>query len=627
MDRAIRPDDPAASRSEHQRGNIVDLRTQRQHCRRGWPSALVLIIALLAGCGRPLPTPRPLPLGALTLVGNGTSADGSFAAIAIPPAATAIVRWSADNFATSHDSTPASGIQADGSTRYAFAGDATPLDPLPPTTITIVARFLDGAGTPLGIASATLAYNPAAHTFVDLGGPPTIPENVAIGELADRGIVYGYGDGSGRFGPADRVLRSQAAALVVRSLGWGAEVGRTEFPDRAGTNDELWNSVRVLADRGVARGYVDGTFGPNDPVTEAQVIALITRAMVARGYWVAQPDDPARYQAFPAASGLRSDALTFAHYLDDAGGVPGAGTGWATWSLPATRQWIALALWRATQWREGLLTATALPVARTDPTLVGAGDIAGCDTDGDEATAHLLDRLPGTVFTLGDNAYPNGTPAEYACYDASWGRHLARTRPAPGNHEYYTPGAVGYYGYFGAAAGDPRRGYYSYDLGEWHIVALNSNCAAIGGCGAGSPQETWLRADLAAHPATCTLAYWHQARFSSGSHGSDAAFADLWRALYDGGADVILAGHDHDYERFAPQRADGTRDDQRGIRQIVVGTGGRSHYPVVGTANSEAWNGTTSGVLRLVLHPTSYDWQFVPIVGQAFADHGSARCH
>lgn len=162
------------------------------------------------------------------------------------------------------------------------------------------------------------------------------------------------------------------------------------------------------------------------------------------------------------------------------------------------------------------LTATRPGASPTAAVLVGAGDIASCASDGDEATANLLDAIGGVVFTLGDHAYRTGTPIEFAaCYDPSWGRHKSRTRPAPGNHDYYTAGAFGYFDYFGGAAGDPDKGYYSYNLGAWHIIVLNSNCSKIDGCGPGSPQEQWLRADLAAHPAKCTLAYWHHPRFSS----------------------------------------------------------------------------------------------------------------
>jgi PKD repeat protein len=261
-------------------------------------------------------------------------------------------------------------------------------------------------------------------------------------------------------------------------------------------------------------------------------------------------------------------------------------------------------------------------------TLVGAGTVASCSRSGDEATAAILDATPGTVFTLGDNVYPSGSLANYQnCYDPSWGRHKARTAPALGNHEYDTsPTAADYFTYFGAAAGDPTKGYYSYDLGAWHIVALNSNVSMS----AGSTQEQWLRADLAAHPQRCTLAYWHHPRFSSGStHGSMVGSQPLWQALYDAGAELVLSGHEHNYERFAPQTPGGTLDLARGIREFVVGTGGGSGAYPFGTpiANSEVRITGVNGVLKLTLGDGSYSWQFIPVAGQTATDSGSGTCH
>jgi acid phosphatase type 7 len=279
-----------------------------------------------------------------------------------------------------------------------------------------------------------------------------------------------------------------------------------------------------------------------------------------------------------------------------------------------------------------ITTPTTPPetTTQTDPVFVGAGDIASCASSGDEATASLLDGIPGTVYTLGDNAYNSGTDDEFAnCYNSSWGRHKARTRPSVGNHEYLTAGASGYYNYFGAAAGESSKGYYSYDLGAWHIVALNSMCENVGGCGASSPMVTWLMGDLATNPSSCTLAYWHHPVFSSGSeHGNDPKMIPSWDALYAAGADVVLSGHDHDYERFAPQTSSGIGDPARGIREFVVGTGGGSPR-AFGTirANSEVRNSDTNGVLKLTLHATSYEWQFVPASGMTFADSGSGSCH
>ena len=261
--------------------------------------------------------------------------------------------------------------------------------------------------------------------------------------------------------------------------------------------------------------------------------------------------------------------------------------------------------------------------------LVAAGDVASCDSRGDEATAKLLARLPGTIALLGDAAYERGTDGEFArCFGPSWGRFRPRIRPALGNHEYLAHrDAAPYFRYFGAAAGSPR-GFYDYRLGAWHVVVLNSNCAPAGGCAAGSPQERWLRAQLSSDPTRCTVAYSHHPRFSSGFHGNDASLRDLWRALYEGGADVVLAGHDHHYERFAPQTPEGKLDRRRGLRQFVVGTGGRRLYPALRRLPaSEVRHNGSYGVLSLRLDPGSYRWRFVPVAGERFTDTGTGRCH
>jgi acid phosphatase type 7 len=274
--------------------------------------------------------------------------------------------------------------------------------------------------------------------------------------------------------------------------------------------------------------------------------------------------------------------------------------------------------------------ASAVADSNPDVVLIGAGDIADCDDlAGAEATAKLLEANPGTVMALGDLAYPNGTEADFRCYDKTWGRVKDRTRPAVGNHEFHSAGASYYFHYFGAAAGDPKTGYYSYDLGAWHIVVLNTECSQVGGCEAGSPEEKWLRADLAAHPAACTLAYAHKPRFSSGlTHGSDPQLTAFWQALYDGKAALYLAGHDHDYERFAPQDAHERADLQRGIREFVVGTGGKSHrYFGFTRPNSEVRNHDTYGVLKLTLKKNGYEWKFLPEAGKSFSDSGTGSCH
>ena len=274
------------------------------------------------------------------------------------------------------------------------------------------------------------------------------------------------------------------------------------------------------------------------------------------------------------------------------------------------------------------LPRTSAPIS--DPVLVGAGDIADCASSGDEATAKLLDDVSGTVYTTGDNAYESGAPSEFSeCYEPTWGRHKARTKPSVGNHEYYTQEASGYFDYFGSAAGDPKKGYYSYDLGGWHVVVLNSQCWQVVPCGPYSPMINWLEQDLASSPMPCTLAYWHNPLFSSGYHGNYPWMKPAWEALYAADAEVVLNGHDHNYERFAPQSPSGAADDARGIRQFVVGTGGRELRPFRTTieANSEARNANTFGVLKLTLHPNSYEWKFVPVAGKSFTDSGTSGCH
>jgi hypothetical protein len=268
-------------------------------------------------------------------------------------------------------------------------------------------------------------------------------------------------------------------------------------------------------------------------------------------------------------------------------------------------------------------TVAGPPFAST-PVLVAAGDIATGSAPS-EATARLLDRIPGIIVALGDNAYEDGTDTNYAQkYDPTWGRHKARTRPCPGNHDYHTSQAAGYFRYFGVNAGPVDRGYYSYDVGDWHVISLNSSIDMS----AGSPQERWLRADLAANASECTIAYWHHPRFSSGTHGSSTASQPLWQALYEAGAEIVMVGHDHNYQRFAPQTATGAADPERGIREFVVGTGGAGLYrfsqPI---ANTEAYNVDTYGVLKLTLGRGTYSWEFIPIAGQIYRDAGSGVCH
>ena len=271
----------------------------------------------------------------------------------------------------------------------------------------------------------------------------------------------------------------------------------------------------------------------------------------------------------------------------------------------------------------------------TPEVFIGAGDIAACGieatTDHVRMSGAILDTTPGTVFAAGDEAYPAGSVKDYAtCYAPYWGRFKKRTHPVPGNHDYDTPGAAGYFGYYGVAAGDSTRGWYSFELGAWHIVMLNSNFHDAKNHIPKAAELAWLQADLAAHPSRCTLAMWHHPRFSSGTtHGSDTLMTPLWQVLYDAGADVIVNGHEHNYERFAPQGPDGTLDTLRGIREFVAGTGGSGFYhfgPPI--ANSQDTT-TQHGLLKLTLYDSAYHWDFIPIPAYAHphADSGTALCH
>jgi len=272
----------------------------------------------------------------------------------------------------------------------------------------------------------------------------------------------------------------------------------------------------------------------------------------------------------------------------------------------------------------------------TDVVLIGAGDIAdglGFNLSGAFATAALLDANPAaTVFADGDHAYGHATDGDFArSYDPTWGRAKLRTIPVIGRHDYDSLNAAGYFNYFGPAAGDPTKGYYSIDLGAWHIVALNSECSYVpGGCGVGSPQETWLRNDLASHTQACTLALFHEPLYTSSSQITpNAAVQPLWQDLYNNNADLIVNGHAHNYERFAPQDANAHLDTARGIVEIIAGTGGEGHFPFNASIapNSLVRNADTFGVLQLTLHESSFDWQFIPVAGKTFADSGTQACH
>jgi hypothetical protein len=263
------------------------------------------------------------------------------------------------------------------------------------------------------------------------------------------------------------------------------------------------------------------------------------------------------------------------------------------------------------------------PSGYGDATLVGAGDIGWCGSAAPIATAKLLQQVPGAVFTAGDNAYMSGTMQQFEnCYNPSWGADKARTHPAPGNHDHASGSSAPYFVYFGENAGPPGRGYYSYDLQAWHIVSLDSNQPS----GEGSAEWTWLKQDLQSSTRPCTLAYWHHPLFSSGPHGPQVAVRDLWRLLYDAGAEIVVSAHDHLYERFAPQTPDGKADEARGIRQFTVGTGGAPLYDVRRLMPNSEFTAKEWGVLELTLTPTGYRWAFLSTAGGTL-DSGQGDCH
>ncbi|MBX3064472.1 MAG: metallophosphoesterase [Anaerolineae bacterium] len=264
---------------------------------------------------------------------------------------------------------------------------------------------------------------------------------------------------------------------------------------------------------------------------------------------------------------------------------------------------------------------------QTDPVIVAAGDIAACGLPFDEKTADLLDNIDGAVLALGDTVYPDGTADQFAqCYDPTWGRHKKRTYPTLGNHEYNTKGATGYFDYFGARARPEGYSYYSFDIGTWHIISLNSNIDArpVGN------QGMWLRADLEAHKVKCTLVFFHHPLFSSRPlPDGNLRMKQFWEVLYEYGVDVILNGDVHYYERMMPQTPDGIADPEHGIRQFIVGTGGASLAPNNGASaapTSEVRSNATHGVLKMILHPDGYSWQFIPIEGGTFRDSGISSC-
>jgi protocatechuate 3,4-dioxygenase beta subunit len=540
-------------------------------------------------------------------------------------------------------------------------------------TATITVTVKDGNGNPISGATVVLEATGSGNTLLQPGGP-TNANGVATGTLSSTEVgtktVSATANGTAlaqtatvtvTSAPVSAALSTVTAAPSSITAGSGTSTitvtvkdengnpisGATVVLAATGSGNTLTQPAGPTNANGVATGALSSTVAGTKTVSATANGTAITQTAQVTVTPGPISASQSTVSAVPSSIVVTSGTATITVTVKDANGNPISG---ATVALEATgsrntvtqpggptnANGVATGTLSSTEVGTKTVSATANATALTQTAtvtvtpavFVGAGDIAACTETGDEATALLLDGIPGTVFTAGDNAYESGTAEEFAnCYDPSWGRHKARTRPSPGNHDYRTTGAAPYYAYFGDNAGPAGRGYYSYDLGAWHIISLNSNIKSL--LKPGSAQDQWLRADLAANSKLCTLAYWHHARFSSGTrHGSDTTMQHLWQALYEYGADVVIVGHDHTYERFAPQTPDGTADPVRGIRQFVVGTGGKDLYgfgPLI--ANSEAQNRTAHGVLKLTLHATSYEWQFIPIAGQTFTDTGSDSCH
>ena len=576
--------------------------------------------------------------------------------------------------------TPAGGTEATIGTNYAFRTEQSAVTALANWALRAgtgshtVCDFTLGAGTPPAPVATVTVTPPAATvdagntvqltaTLKDANGNPLsgrvvtwTSDNTTAATVSSSGLVSGVAAGSATI-TATSEGQSGTAAITVTTAPPPAPVASvTVTPAPASVNEGktvqlaatlrdaagnvltgrtvTWTSdnttVATVSSSGLVTGKVAGT---------ATITATSEGQSGTAAVTVVHPPVASVTVAPPAASIQQGQNVQLTATPKDATGSPLSGrvvtwssdnTAAATVSASGLVAGVAAGSATITASSEGqsgtsAITVTAPPPPGSSYVFVGAGDIAGSQNN-DEATAKLLDVIPGTVYTLGDNVYTCGSPSEYATYyDPTWGRHKARTKPAPGNHDYCTSGAAGYFGYFGALAGDPTKGYYSSDLGDWHLISLNSNVSMS----AGSAQEQWLRADLAASTKTCTIAYWHHPRFSSGaSHGSDARSAAIWQALYDFGAEIVLSGHDHEYERFAPQTPGAVLDLARGIREFVVGTGGESHYNfTTPVANSEVRDNTSFGVLKLTLSPGAYTWEFVPVAGASFRDSGSGTCH
>ncbi|MCU1498504.1 MAG: Alkaline phosphatase [Acidimicrobiales bacterium] len=485
------------------------------------------------------------------------------------------------------------------------------------------------------VVAAVASVGVAVAVLPDLGGARSqVAGTTAFKPVAD---TYVSSSSSSGYGTSDRLRvdskPERQVLLRFKVAGVSGPVTsarlRLHVVDRSSASSKSGGELRTMSDTTWSE---DVTWKKKPKVDGKKVGSL---AKVARNTWyeidvtsAVTGNGTFSFALMPTASDnaeydSRETGATSPQLVVDAGG------GVTTTTKPGT-----------TTTRPGVTTTTTRPGTTTtttkpaptpgSATFVGAGDIGTCSGNNDEATAKLLDKIPGTVFAAGDNTYDSGTAQEFKdCYGPTWGRHKDRTYPVPGNHEYKSSGAKPYFDYFGARAGEPGKGYYSYEVGPWHVVSLNSNCGDVnGGCGSSSPQAKWLAADLAASAKKCTAVVWHHPLFSSGKHGNNANVRPLYEVLYGHGVEVLLTGHDHTYERFAPQDPSGKLDRDKGVREFVVGMGGKSHYSFGNTQpNREAGSDNTDGVIKFTLKAGSYDWEYVAIPGDKFTDSGSGTCH
>ena len=445
-------------------------------------------------------------------------------------------------------------------------------------TITVTAK--DASGNPVSGATVVLSATGSGNTI-------TQPSALTNASGVTTGTIASTGAGTKTVtATANAVTLTQKPSVTV-----------TPAPVSASVSTIGASPASIVAGGGTSTITVTVKDAFSNPISGATV----TLAATGSGNTMTQPSTATN------SSGAATGSL--------------ASTSAGTKTVTATADGVALSQ----------TVSVMVTTAGSTVTFVGAGDIADCGNNNDQATADLINAIPGSVFALGDNVYDNGTVSEFVnCYGPTWGAFKSRTFPSAGNHEYNTSGASGYFSYFGSAAGTPGLGYYSFDLGAWHIVVLNSNISTA----AGSAQELWLKADLAAHQNLCTLAYWHHPLYSSidgpaGTTGATlASLRPLWDDLYAAGAELVLAGHRHDYERFAPMKPDGSPDPVAGIREIIAGTGGVGGGDFTNIfPTSQVREGRTFGVLKLTLSASSYTWQFIPVAGSTFTDSGSGTCH